>query len=129
MSQSQIKIRIIEIEKLNFINDDMYKNFQVNNIAYDQSLISETYEHTDLIIWNERTGNIISGHQRLKILKQLGYTEIQCVVVNLDEYLEKALNIAFSKINVKPNIPLLCELMYNLDKDNFNMKTTDFFDM
>lgn len=35
----------------------------------------------------------ISGHQRLKILKDLEYKKVQCVVVDLDIEAEKALNL------------------------------------
>ena len=38
---------------------------------------------------------VIGGHQRLTVLKDLGYTEVQCVVVHIeDEHKVKALNIA-----------------------------------
>ena len=42
---------------------------------------------------------VIGGHQRLTVLKDLGYTEVQCVVVHIeDEHKVKALNIALNKI-------------------------------
>lgn len=47
----------------------------------------------------ERTGNLVDGHQRLKILLEQGHTEIEVSVVNLDEVREKALNIALNKIS------------------------------
>ena len=38
---------------------------------------------------------VIGGHQRLTVLKNLGYEEVQCVVVHIeDEHKVKALNIA-----------------------------------
>jgi len=44
------------------------------------------------IVWNKRTGNIVSGHQRFKIAQTKGYTSAQVTVVDLDEIEEKALN-------------------------------------
>ena len=42
---------------------------------------------------------VIGGHQRLTVLKDLGYTEVQCVVVHIeDENKVKALNVALNKI-------------------------------
>ena len=42
---------------------------------------------------------VIGGHQRLTVLKDLGYTEVQCVMVHIeDENKVKALNIALNKI-------------------------------
>ena len=43
----------------------------------------------------------IGGHQRLTVLKDLGYTEAQCVVLHIeDEAKVKALNIALNKISL-----------------------------
>ena len=42
---------------------------------------------------------VIGGHQRLNVLKDLGYEDVQCVVVHIeDEHKVKALNIALNKI-------------------------------
>ncbi len=48
------------------------------------------------IVFNERSGNVVGGHQRLKILKKRGVTETTVIVVDLDETEEKALNIALN---------------------------------
>lgn len=36
---------------------------------------------------------VISGHQRLKVCQQLGYTEVDCIVLDLDKHEEKKLNV------------------------------------
>lgn len=48
------------------------------------------------IIINERTGNIVGGHQRLKALQDLGEKETEVVVVDLDDQEERALNITLN---------------------------------
>ena len=48
------------------------------------------------IIWNERTGNLVSGHQRLKLIDAAEGTdnyEVMVTVVDLDEIEEKAQSI------------------------------------
>ena len=50
------------------------------------------------VIWNKTTGRGVGGHQRLKVLADMGYAETECVVVEMDEAQEKALNIALNKI-------------------------------
>lgn len=41
---------------------------------------------------------VIAGHQRLKVMKSLKYTEAECKVLNLTKEKEKALNLALNKI-------------------------------
>jgi len=48
------------------------------------------------IIVNERTGNVVGGHQRLKVLEAEGVEETDVVVVDLDAAEEKALNVALN---------------------------------
>lgn len=48
------------------------------------------------IIWNEKTGNIVGGHQRLKILLEDNIKETDVVVVSLEETEEKSLNITLN---------------------------------
>jgi len=45
------------------------------------------------LVWNEKTGRLVGGHQRLKVLLEQGYEETEVVVVDLDENREKALNL------------------------------------
>ena len=52
----------------------------------------EEFGYVEPIIWNRRTGVVVGGHQRLKVLQHLGYTEVDCVVLDLDEQKERALN-------------------------------------
>jgi hypothetical protein len=52
------------------------------------------------IVWNERTGHVVSGHQRLAILKDQGVQEIEVVVVSLPLEREKALNVALNNSQV-----------------------------
>ncbi|SFH85326.1 ParB N-terminal domain-containing protein [Planctomicrobium piriforme] len=52
------------------------------------------------IVWNERTGHVVSGHQRLAILKHHGETEVDCVVVDLPLEREQALNITLNNSEV-----------------------------
>ena len=59
----------------------------------------EEFGYVEPIIWNKRTGVVIGGHQRLKVLQYLGYTEVDCVVLDIDEQKEKALNVALNKIS------------------------------
>jgi DNA modification methylase len=70
---------------------------------------------------------VIGGHQRLTVLKDLGYTEAQCVVLHIeDENKVKALNIALNKITGAWNEQLLADLLVDLQNVDFNLDLTGF---
>ncbi|CAN5168885.1 hypothetical protein BH11PLA2_BH11PLA2_26620 [soil metagenome] len=53
----------------------------------------ERFGLVEPLIWNQRTGRVVGGHLRLRIIRELGYTEVPVSVVDLDDTAEKALNI------------------------------------
>lgn len=70
---------------------------------------------------------VIGGHQRLTVLKDLGYTEVECVVLNIeDEHKVKALNIVLNKITGAWNEQLLADLLVDLQSADFNTDLTGF---
>ena len=86
----------------------------------------ERFGFVQPIIWNERTKNIVGGHQRLTVLKDLGIEELDVIVVDLDEKDEKALNIALNKIMGDWDLPKLNVIFQELDKDMDLLKYTGF---
>ncbi len=48
------------------------------------------------IIWNKQTGNVVGGHQRLRVLKSDGTKKAEVVVVDMSLEKEKALNVALN---------------------------------
>lgn len=75
----------------------------------------ETFGYIEPIVWNERTGNVIGGHQRLTILKDLGKESAVVSVVNLSEKEEKLLNVALNKIKGDWDKEKLEELLSDFD--------------
>lgn len=57
----------------------------------------ETFGDAEPIVWNQRTGNVVGGHQRLQVLRDLGKKEAIVSVVDMDEAAEKRLNLALNK--------------------------------
>jgi len=86
----------------------------------------ETFGYVDPIIVNERTGTIVGGHQRLKVLKDLGYDEVDVSVVDLSEENEKALNVALNKISGEWDFALLKDLLEELDASSIDVELTGF---
>lgn len=54
------------------------------------------------LVWNERTGHLVAGHQRRDVLLEKHGEDVQVdvVVVDLDESREKALNVALNSPEV-----------------------------
>lgn len=69
---------------------------------------------------------IIGGHQRVTVLKDLGYEEIECIVISIDKTKEKALNIALNKITGEWNKELLADLIKDLQESDFDVAFTGF---
>lgn len=83
------------------------------------------FGYVDPIIINS-DNTIIGGHQRLKVLRDLGYTDVDCVVIDIDKTKEKALNIALNKISGEWNVKLLKDLIDDLKESNFDIEFTGF---
>jgi ParB-like nuclease family protein len=48
------------------------------------------------LIWNEATGHVVGGHLRLRILKEMGVTEVPVSVVRLSTEREQTLNVVLN---------------------------------
>ena len=85
----------------------------------------EEFGYVEPIIWNERTGNVVGGHQRLKVLLEQGAEEIEAVVVDLDEKEEKILNVLLNKVKGRWDIGKLADLLEQLNEAG-EMEVTGF---
>lgn len=75
----------------------------------------EQFGNVEPVVWNQRTGNVVGGHQRLAMLKSMGYESVPCSVVDLDEKEEKLLNIALNKIKGQWDYDKLEEILSGYD--------------
>lgn len=70
------------------------------------------------LIVNETTGKLVSGHQRLNVLLEMGTEEVEVVLVKLDEEQEKLLNIAMNKIESDWDYKKLEALFYEISAED-----------
>ena len=72
---------------INKINPAVYNprlDLKPGDPEYDklkQSILN--FGYVEPLVWNERTGNLVGGHQRLKILIEQGFKEVEVSVVDL----------------------------------------------
>ena len=103
------------------------KDLQPGDPDYEKLKRSmKEFGYVDPIIWNQQTGRVVGGHQRLKILLDEGIEEAECVVVNLNEEKEKALNIALNKISGDWDKDKLALLMTDLQGSDLDVTLTGF---
>jgi DNA modification methylase len=122
-----LEIQKLPLEKLNPAKYNPRKNLKPGDPEYEKLKKSmETFGYVEPIVWNKRSGHVVSGHQRLKILQHQGQTEIECVVVDLDETQEKALNITLNKVTGEWDLPKLADLISELDNGIFDISLTGF---
>jgi len=85
---------IIEKKKISDLKPAPY-NPRKSNEKQEANLKKslEKFGVVEPIVFNKRTGYIVGGHFRIRELKKLGYKEVDCVIVDLNEDDEKELNI------------------------------------
>jgi ParB-like chromosome segregation protein Spo0J len=72
---------------------------------------------------------VIGGHQRLQVMKDIGYSDIEVTQVDLNKQDEKALNLALNKIEGYWDRDLLSELIKDLHDFGYDMDITGFSDV
>ena len=125
---TQMNLQRIPIEKLKPAKYNPRKDLKPGDPAYEKIKRSlNDYGYVDPVIWNEVTGNIVGGHQRQKILVAEGATEIDCVVVHIENPQdEKAMNIALNKAVGEWEPVALADLLSELQTSGYDLGATGF---
>lgn len=121
-------IRVIPIEKINAAAYNPRVDLQPGDPEYEKLRRSiEEFGYIDPIVWNERTGNMVGGHQRFKILvNEQGRTEVEVSVVDLDETQERLLNLALNKVSGRWDDEALARLLDELQAEAADLGLTGF---
>lgn len=123
-----MEIRTINASLLKPAAYNPRKDLQPGDADYQKLEASiEAFGLVEPIVWNETTGNVVGGHQRLKVLLAQGRTEIEVSVVHLNERDEKILNVLLNKTGGRWNIGKLSDLLQELD-DTGDLALTGFDD-
>lgn len=123
-------IRTIPIYRINPASYNPRADLQPGDSEYEKLWRSiNEFGYVEPIVWNEHTGNLVGGHQRFKILvNELGCTEVEVSVVNLDEQKERLLNLALNKINGRWDEEKLGRLLSELQSGGAELELSGFDD-
>lgn len=122
-----MRIETLSLGDLNPADYNPRKDLQPGDSEYEKLKRSlAEFGYVEPVIWNKTTGHIVGGHQRLKVLADLGFESVDCVVVELDETREKTLNIALNKISGDWDESKLALLIADLDASDFDAELTGF---
>jgi len=92
-----LEIRTVPLKDLKPAPYNPRRVLAVTSPAYRKLKTSLTeFGLVEPLVWNETTGHVVGGHARLRILKELGYSEVPVSVVRLTEAREKALNVVLN---------------------------------
>ncbi len=68
-----MEIETLAVDGINLAVYNPRKDLQPGDADYEKlkkSILE--FDMVEPLVWNKRTGNLVGGHQRLKILKELG---------------------------------------------------------
>jgi len=124
-----MEIKNIQIATIKLAKYNPRRDLQPGDPDYEK--LKKSMREFDLVeplVWNKRSGNLIGGHQRLKILIEQGAEMVDVSVVDLPDRKEKALNLALNKIRGDWDMSRLRDILEELDIGDFDIEITGFDD-
>lgn len=126
MEEHIMEMKKYKIEELIPATYNPRKNLTPEDNEYQKIKRSiEEFGYVEPIIIN-KDKTIIGGHQRLNVLRDLGYKEIDVIEIDIDKTKEKALNVALNKITGEWDMDKLGSLLNELNDEQFDLKLTGF---
>ncbi|SDY71405.1 DNA modification methylase [Thermoactinomyces sp. DSM 45892] len=122
-----MKIQSVSINQINPAKYNPRLDLKSGDPEYEKLKKSiEEFGFVEPLIWNSQTGNLVGGHQRLKVLIEQGVTEVECSIVDLPEDKEKALNIGLNKVGGDWDFEKLARLLDDIQLSGLDMDLTGF---
>lgn len=84
------------------------------------------HDYFDPVVWNKRNGMLVSGHLRAKVMKEMGVTEADVVVVDYDEPTHLARMSAANQQQGEDNNILLTQLLQDVEKEGISVMIAGF---
>lgn len=110
-----MQLNKVDLSDLKYADYNPRKSLQSGDPEYEKIKRSiQEFGYVDPIIVNQDM-TIIGGHQRATVLKDMGYQEVDIIIVDVDKVKEKALNIALNKISGEWQMDKLKDLLLELE--------------
>lgn len=119
------KVASSRMERRRFKNVDPapYNPREIDDEAYrGLSTSMDRFGYVEPIVVNDRTGRVVSGHVRLRKLKEAGYDRADMVVVDVDEMTEKEMNVTLNNPRIRGRFTSGLHAL--LDEINGSLKDT-----
>ena len=125
---TKLEVRTVAVDRMKPARYNPRVDLRPGDEAYEKIKNSlHEFGYVDPIVWNDATGNIVGGHQRFKVLVEEGASEVECVVVHIeDANTEKALNVALNKAVGEWEDQSLAELLQDLRDSGYQLGVTGF---
>lgn len=95
----RLTIMRLSVKRINPAAYNPRKDLKPGDPEYEALVRSiDAFGYVDPLIWNRRSGNLVGGHQRFKVLLARGVKRVDVSVVDLGAGEEKALNLALNKV-------------------------------
>lgn len=134
MSKRKLNDPNLEITKYQKYEKETIRRGEIKNAVYNPRHISDQARNklknkikkvglVNAPVWNRRTGNLVSGHQRLGIIDSLERSQdylITVDVIDVDEKEEKALNVFLNNTAAMGEFDEVClkDLIEDLGSEN-----------
>jgi DNA modification methylase len=127
MAKINVKPDIQDV-KLSELKPAPYNPREISSEALSglrQSL--EKFGLVDLLVVNRRNMRIVSGHQRYKILQEEGVDTVTCIMVDMDEISEMAMNVSLNSQEITGTwtqalVPILERLRQEASDDYLGLR-------
>lgn len=123
-----MKVSHVPIRRINPAPYNPRMDLQPGDPEYEKIRTSmEDFGLLQPLVWNRRSGNLVGGHQRLKVLLNQGKRKVPVVAVDLPPEREKALNLALNRVQGSWDERKLAELLDEMVKiPEFDVGVTGF---
>lgn len=122
-----MEVRTLRVEQINPAPYNPRKALKPGDPEYESiSRSIDAWGLVEPLVWNQRTHNLVGGHQRLRVLRDQGAKEVEVSVVDLDQDQERLLNLALNRITGQWDEATLAMVLRGLREDGQDLTLTGF---